>query len=199
MLLLGFSISCFYVGGMTLNDLWDRQWDRVHRPDRPIPSGRISVAMATGICLAFFGAAMASLLAAPSGWGLPAGALLLVAIMLYDHLHKRSRLGPYLMALCRFLTYPVTALALAGQLPWPVLAGAAAQFAYVLALTLVGRSRPPSGARAGRSMPLVPLLIAGISLVDGLVLALLASPWLLLAGVAGALLTLGAQRFVPGD
>ena len=202
-LLLVFSISCFYVGGMALNDLWDRRWDGVHRPERPIPSGQISVAMATGICLALFGAAMTALLAAPSPWGLPAGGLLLVTIMLYDHLHKRSRLGPCLMALCRFLTYPVTALALAGQLPWPVLAGAAAQFAYVLALTLVARSRarsrPPSGAGAGRSVPLVPLLIAGISLVDGLALALLVSPWLLLAGVGGALLTLGAQRFVPGD
>ena len=201
-LLLALSISCFYVGGMALNDLWDRRWDRVHRPQRPIPSGQISVTTATAICAAFFGAAMVALLVAPSPWGLPAGGLLLVAIMLYDRLHKTSRLGPYLMALCRFLTYPVTALALTGQLPWPVLAGAAAQFVYVLALTLVARaraSRPAAGARSGRALPVVPLLISGISLVDGLVLALLVSPWLMLAGLAGALLTFGAQRFVPGD
>lgn len=196
--LLLFSLSCFYVGGMTLNDLWDRRWDRVHRPDRPIPSGQVSVFAARVICVGLFAAAFGALLAAPSRLGLAAAVLLLLSILLYDRLHKVSRLGPYLMGLCRALTYPVTALALAGELPWPVLLGAAAQFVYVLVLTRVARAR--SGGGKGRpGLPLVPLLIAGISLVDGLLLALLVSPWLLLAGIAGMVATLLAQRLVPGD
>jgi len=42
-------------------------------------------------------------------------------------------------------------------------------------------------------------MLAGISLVDGIVIASLVSfPWLL-AGIAGALLTWAGQRFVRGD
>lgn len=194
------SLSCFYVGGMALNDLWDRQWDSVHRPDRPIPSGQVSLSMARAVTVLLFAAAFAALLMAPSWLGLPAGGVLLLAIMLYDRLHKQSRLGPYLMALCRFMTYPVTALALCGELPWAVLAGASAQFVYVLALTLMARSRGRVDRPKQRSsFPLVPLLIAGISMVDGVVLALFISPWLLMVGIAGGMMTLLAQRLVPGD
>ena len=42
-------------------------------------------------------------------------------------------------------------------------------------------------------------MLAGISLLDGLMMALLyAAPWLL-AGIAGALLTWAGQRYVRGD
>ena len=197
--LLAVAVSLFYVGGMALNDLWDREHDRLHRPDRPIPAGLVSAAMARVICVVLFGAGFAALAAAPSALGLAGGVALLAAIMAYDRVHKTSALGPYLMALCRLLTYPVTALALTGKLSWPVLLGAAAMFIYVLALTLVARAGARSRHRKKSGLPLVPLLIAGISLLDGLVLALAVSPWLLLAGVGGAVLTLLAQRVVPGD
>jgi 4-hydroxybenzoate polyprenyltransferase len=49
------------------------------------------------------------------------------------------------------------------------------------------------------SLPVVPAMIAGISLVDGLLLAALYGvPWLL-AGITGAGLTWVGQRFVRGD
>src|SRR5262245_25196238 len=41
---LGLVLTLFYVGGMFLNDAFDREIDRVERPERPIPSGRISAA-----------------------------------------------------------------------------------------------------------------------------------------------------------
>lgn len=37
--LLMLALSLFYVGGMFLNDAFDREFDAQHRPDRPIPSG----------------------------------------------------------------------------------------------------------------------------------------------------------------
>ena len=47
--------------------------------------------------------------------------------------------------------------------------------------------------------PVIPAMLAGISLVDGLLLAtVIAIPWLL-AGMVGALLTWVAQRLVRGD
>ena len=40
-LMLGFSAS--YTSGMFLNDAFDASFDQVHRPERPIPSGQISL------------------------------------------------------------------------------------------------------------------------------------------------------------
>ena len=34
--------TLLYMGGMFLNDAFDASFDRQHRPERPIPSGRIS-------------------------------------------------------------------------------------------------------------------------------------------------------------
>ena len=44
--LLGLIIgtSLLYAGGMVLNDACDARVDALHRPDRPIPSGRIGLA-----------------------------------------------------------------------------------------------------------------------------------------------------------
>ncbi|NOY00546.1 MAG: UbiA family prenyltransferase, partial [Verrucomicrobia bacterium] len=35
-------VSLLYVGGMTLNDAFDAEWDAKHAVDRPIPAGAIS-------------------------------------------------------------------------------------------------------------------------------------------------------------
>src|SRR5262245_4430850 len=43
------SLSLFYVGGMYLNDAFDRHIDARERPERPIPSGRASVQEVFGI------------------------------------------------------------------------------------------------------------------------------------------------------
>src|SRR5687767_13276310 len=40
--LLAAAFSFFYVGGMFLNDAFDRKIDAVERPDRPIPRGLVS-------------------------------------------------------------------------------------------------------------------------------------------------------------
>ena len=46
-----FSTACLYAGGVVLNDVFDRDIDRLERPERPIPSGRVSVAAAAGLGL----------------------------------------------------------------------------------------------------------------------------------------------------
>src|SRR5579872_5947815 len=46
--LLCLGISCLYVGGMFLNDAFDSEFDAQHRPERPIPSGAISVGKVWG-------------------------------------------------------------------------------------------------------------------------------------------------------
>ncbi|WP_414635733.1 UbiA family prenyltransferase, partial [Actinophytocola sp.] len=40
---------CLYWAGMALNDYADRELDRTERPERPIPSGRVSPRFALGL------------------------------------------------------------------------------------------------------------------------------------------------------
>ena len=46
--LLMVALSLFYVGGMFLNDAFDRDFDAQHRPDRPIPSGQVTARQVFG-------------------------------------------------------------------------------------------------------------------------------------------------------
>src|SRR5688572_33429172 len=39
--------ACLYAGGITLNDVFDRDLDRRERPERPIPGGRVTTASAS--------------------------------------------------------------------------------------------------------------------------------------------------------
>src|SRR6185369_9807591 len=59
--LLAGSLSCFYLGGMVLNDLCDRDYDRINRPSRPIPAGRISIGAAGGLAFLLFAAGFITL------------------------------------------------------------------------------------------------------------------------------------------
>jgi 4-hydroxybenzoate polyprenyltransferase len=45
------STACLYGGGVALNDFFDRGLDRIERPERPIPSGRVSSRAAAGLGL----------------------------------------------------------------------------------------------------------------------------------------------------
>ena len=42
LVLLMLASGCLYTGGIVLNDWHDIEKDRVERPDRPLPSGRVS-------------------------------------------------------------------------------------------------------------------------------------------------------------
>jgi len=240
--LAALALSLFYLGGMALNDLCDCDHDRLQRPSRPIPSGRIPVTDARLFTLALFAAGFLVLALAPWPAALPAAVLLLAVIYAYDRHHKQNPYSVLLMASCRFLVYVVAALAVSGRVATPVLLAGAIQFSYIVLLSLVARwensrsEKPPQlpspgGAqrkhgrsetaphvpspggmsavalakaegRLGRGespFPLIPLLLAGISLLDGVLLAFLVQPQWLAAGVAGFLLTLAGQRYVRGD
>src|SRR5207247_9294158 len=41
--------ACLYLGGIALNDYFDRHVDAVERPERPIPSGAVPPAVAAGL------------------------------------------------------------------------------------------------------------------------------------------------------
>lgn len=97
-----------YSAGMILNDAADAEHDRVTRPGRPIPSGRIprghafavgTIGLAAGAMLV--GAAMA----ARAGWVVAACLSGCVVLYTLVHKHAASVFGAGLMGACRGLVY----------------------------------------------------------------------------------------------
>ena len=190
------AVSCWYSAGMWMNDACDASIDAVQRSDRPIPNGDVTrreVWIGTGILT---GAGIAILMAAGASravWGWVA--LLAAAIAYYNVRHKADPFGPAAMGLCRGLIYIISASALGRAGALPVWIGALVLIIYVLSLTWVGKTLGP---RAGSVMP---WLIAGISLVDALLILTMApmpALWWALAATAGFFVTLAGQRVVPG-
>jgi 4-hydroxybenzoate polyprenyltransferase len=96
-----------YEAGMLLNDVFDAERDAVERPERPIPSGRISrraaAAVGEGLLLAgVFAAGLASYLL-ESPWPAVVGVALALCIVGYDAGLKNTPFGPWVMGACRLL------------------------------------------------------------------------------------------------
>ncbi|GLY31303.1 SCO3242 family prenyltransferase [Kineosporia sp. NBRC 101731] len=97
------SSALAYMAGMALNDYADRHVDAAERPDRPIPSGRISPERALALGA---GLLVADLVVAGWGSGRRGVALSLAttgAVLGYDFAAKDTVAGPGVMAACRFL------------------------------------------------------------------------------------------------
>lgn len=247
-IVLALAMSSLYVGGMYLNDAFDREYDRLQRPERPIPSGEVRAATVFG--LGFGMLALGVGLVALATWSVAGAAPTLAALVLaglivaYDAYHKQNPLSPVLMALTRVLVYVTAALAAGGgareRLGW----GCGVLLCYLIGLTYAAKQEnlaQPRGMwplflievpfvsyalRFGTPLGLVAFalllawagyclmflvhprrrnikraigyMIAGISLLDAMIVG---SEGLLLATgicVAGFAATLLAQRYVPG-
>jgi 4-hydroxybenzoate polyprenyltransferase len=242
--------SAFYVGGMFLNDAFDREYDARERAERPIPSGVVSAAEVFTVGFGLLAAGIAGTAALaflrPGGTGLSAvlAALGLAAcIVFYDAYHKQNPLSPVVMATARVLVYVLAALSVAPQLNQNVWLGAGVLGCYLIGLTYAAKQEnlralrgvwpllllavPFAYAPALRTLAglvlyamlagstaysvrllLVPArrnirgavvqLIAGISLLDGMLVG--AQGYSLLAALCFVawLLTLLAQRVVAG-
>ena len=160
------AMTAFYVGGMYLNDFFDRDIDASERPGRPIHAGEIGAASvaATGFALLAIGVALlAPFGALPAIWGLALAA----AIVLYDAWHKGNIFAPVIMGLCRSLVYLATGAAVGCEIYSALIIGATALAAHVVGLTYAAKQENLN--QVGRLWPLailsVPLLFAlhGIS------------------------------------
>lgn len=184
------TISAFYTAGMFLNDAFDREFDARVRPDRPIPAGDVTARETFGIGWALLAVALA-LVSVQGNVAFVWGILLAAAIVLYNYRHKHNPFGPIIMGVCRGLVYCVAAAASASVTPAVVVA-ASVLTVYVVTLTLIAKR---AGPRAGW---LIPVLVAGISIVDAGVIAASGGGWLVWVGLAGFPATLLMQRVVPG-
>lgn len=177
--LLFLGVTLLYLGGMFLNDAFDADFDRQHRPERPIPSGRIS----DGLVWRWgFGLLVAGELLL-FGCGVAAGALglaLALCILLYDAIHKVFTFSPLLMGACRFVVYLIAAAAgTTGVGGWAIWSGLALGV-YVVGLSFIARRETgrgplqywPGGLLAG---PVLLALLLNVGAYRG--------PALLLSGV----------------
>ena len=141
-----------YAGGMALNDACDAELDAVERPNRPIPSGRISRSAAHLISALFLGGALA--LAWCVGLrALIAAAALVSLIVLYDVRAKRTAMGPLIMGLCRFFD---AALGISvGAVGLHAIGPAVLLFSWVFVITGVSRTRPWITLAARRTSSIV--------------------------------------------
>ncbi|GHD04814.1 SCO3242 family prenyltransferase [Zhihengliuella salsuginis] len=103
-IVLPLASACLYAGGMALNDYADRGVDAVERPERPIPSGRISAGRALAAASALTAAGLGLSAVGGGRRSLAVGAPLAAAIWSYDLAAKRHAVPAALtMGVCRAL------------------------------------------------------------------------------------------------
>ncbi len=174
--------GCLYLAGMVFNDVFDRKIDAVERPQRPIPSGRISVSAAVRFGCVLIGVGLVA--ASVVGWSsLAVGVALTACIFLYDGGLKKTFLGPLAMGGCRFVNVLLGGSAHAdwsqltdfssitiNGLP-PLLWVACGLCIYIVGVTLFAREEAGESRRGP--------LFGGLLVVDLGLMALLA--WLVMA------------------
>ncbi|MPY89376.1 MAG: UbiA-like protein EboC [Luteitalea sp.] len=158
------STTCLYGGGVVLNDFFDRELDRVERPERPIPSGRISpggaarlgaVLLVVGVLTARQATRVAGVIAAVTA----------VCVLLYDAWGKRQAIfAPVNMGLCRALNLSLGMAAVPAALvaEWPL---ALVPFVYISAVTALSRGEVHGGRRGVALFALISLIVVLIALL----------------------------------
>ncbi|CAG5005107.1 Protoheme IX farnesyltransferase [Dyadobacter sp. CECT 9275] len=90
-----------YGGGVVMNDVFDAKLDAIERPERAIPSGKVSLQAATflGITLLFAGVLFAALFSFESG---VIAMIIAVLTVVYNRFAKHHVFfGPLVMGMCR--------------------------------------------------------------------------------------------------
>jgi 4-hydroxybenzoate polyprenyltransferase len=190
------AMTAFYVGGMYLNDFFDRAIDARDRPGRPIDAGEIRAGTVSSIGFGLLATGIA--LMAPFGLAATVwGALLAGVIVLYDIWHKGNVLSPVVMGTCRALVYIGTGAALAGSTSTATMIGAVALGSHVAGITYAAKRE--SLDWVGNLWPLVLLgvpLLAALPAITGDWIVI--SAFLLLLAADAVAIRLLVTRPVPG-
>ncbi len=139
------SMTAAYTGGMVLNDAFDAAIDSEQRPERPIPSGTVSVASVFVAGFALLGVsvlliAVCAFSGDGGGWKAVGSAIALcAAITLYNAWHKGNTLGPLIMGSCRMLVYVTAGLTMMSQPDEMLYLGATLSLCYLIGLTYTAK------------------------------------------------------------
>ncbi len=156
-LLLG--ASALYTGGMFLNDAFDADFDRQHRPTRPVPTGAITRESAWVWSFALL-ATGALALAIPGKTAAVLTMALVACLLIYGAVHKVLIVSPWLMGLCRFWIYVIAgSTGVWGVNGRPLWCGVA------LALYVAGVSSVAWRGRFRSPVPYWPLLMLAVPIL----------------------------------
>lgn len=167
---LAIASASLYLSGMVLNDYFDRDIDQTERPERPIPSGRISAGFARGLggSLLIVGVVagwLTGMLTTDASARCGVVATVLAAmIVLYDALLKRTPLGPLAMGGCRLLNVLLGMSAVSDvfqPMHWDVALGIGT---YIAGVTWFARTEATESHRGQLALGLV-AIVAGIGLL----------------------------------
>lgn len=185
---LALAMSCAYVGGMYLNDAFDRHIDQTERPERPIPSGSISALQVfiAGYTLLALAIAL-TMTASTNFYGVGACLALCGSIVLYNIWHKGNPISPVIMGICRCLVYLTCALSVSASLNSAILICSLVLFCYLIGLTYAAKQEHIS--KVNSLWPLILMaspIVAFLALSDDLnpltlIAVLVFSGWVLYA------------------
>lgn len=175
-----------YGGGIVFNDVFDAELDAKERPERAIPSGRISRTGASVLGAVLFSGALFSAVQV-SVTAVALSVFIIVSALFYDAKAKHSVIwGPLFMGLCRGGNLLLGGSLLPNRIPeiWFI---AIIPVIYISAITLISRGEVAGGERMHGSLALVMILvvIASVPLLSLLPSfdLLISSPFLILFGV----------------
>ena len=164
--LLWISTVGLYGGGVVFNDIFDLAIDRIERPERPLPSGALSLQQATTLGL---GLLLVGVLAALAVNVIAAALAILIAFLalLYDKIGKHHPIwGPFNMSLCRganlllgVSAFPESLAAASGLVILPII--------YISSITLISRGEVGGGNKSHLT-----LAVIGYGLVGAILLSL---------------------------
>ncbi len=142
--LLVLSTIGLYGGGVVLNDFFDAELDAVERPERPIPSGKVSKKAAglLGYGLLLWGVVIASI---HSMYSAVLAVAIAVLCVLYDAWGKhQSFIGPINMGLCRGVNLILGMSAITASVANTYWLGIVPVI-YIAAITMVSRGEVHGG------------------------------------------------------
>lgn len=101
LLLLVISTCGLYGGGVVFNDYFDAHIDKVERPERPIPSGKVSRKNAAVLGIVLLGAGVIFALGVSIASAVVALIVALLALLYDKYAKHHTTFGPLVMGLCR--------------------------------------------------------------------------------------------------
>jgi len=154
--------SLIYTAGMLLNDACDAEYDSRYRRDRPIPMGQVTRRSVWGVGLVMLTAGWVCF-ACLGGTTASVAFLLVLAVLVYDFVHKYVPCAPLIMALCRYLLFLAAGSAATGGIVGGTVWSGLVLGVYVIGLSYVARCEAGVGM-VGRWPILLlaaPVILAG--------------------------------------
>lgn len=172
---------CAYWAGMIFNDVFDIEADRISRPTRPLPAGRISPVIAGHVATVLLLIGPVLILAATNffksqplwmGSAFGAAVALSITVKAYNSPLKNTFLGPLLMGSCRALNILMVgscmfALGNSEGLPRELLWLAAGVGIYIMGVTVYAFREEATSSTAGLGLGIA-LEIAGLVVIGGM-------------------------------